>query len=1276
MKRTVIISTVCIMMLLSANKLLGQSFSVNGINYSITSSSTVTVTGGTYSSNTLVIPDVVNYNGDVYAVTTMGDWIFMHCNGLTSIIIGDSLKSIGSWTFMECNDLRSLTIGSSLTSVGSWTFEYCSNLTEMYIKAMNPPSAGGWSFLIPNTATVHVPCGRASVYQGWRGLTTADILPFDIHVQSNNAVMGTANITQSNTCSNDTATIEATANISYRFAFWDDGNTDNPRKIKLTSDTISMAVFSTATSGISCVLGTVNNSNKGAVTGSGDYPNNTVATIEAIPNTKYRFLRWNDNNTTNPRMLTVTRDTLLIAYFDIIIDTVHLGTAGTLNSLSNIKHATCLTITGFIDARDIQFMRDSMIFLTDLDITNATIVGYSGNEGTRYGNNVTYPANEMPVYSFYNPNTGTIKTALTSVKLPISLISIGENAFRNCFGLISVTIDNSVTNIGTAAFENCYDLSSVTIPNSTKTIGANAFRSCVKLTSIAIPNLVTSIGNEAFRDCSGLISASLGNSVKTIGDAAFYFCSNLASVNIPDSVTYIGANAFRSCAKLTSITISDSVTYIGNEAFRDCSGLTFASLGNSVKTIGDAAFYFCSNLAFVNIPDSVTYIGANAFRSCVKLTLITIPDMVTSIGNETFRDCSGLTSASLGNSVKTIGDAAFYFCSNLASVNIPDSVTYIGANAFRSCAKLTLITIPDMVTSIGNETFRDCSGLTSAILGNSVKTIGDGAFYSCSNLASVNIPDSVTTIGANAFRSCAKLTSITIPNLVTSIGNETFRDCSGLTFASLGNSVKTIGGGAFYSCSNLSSITIPHSVTTIGNSPFAYCFKLPGIAVDLNNSNYISDDGVLINKLQTVLIQCPAGKTGYYTIPNTVTTLKYDAFAGCSVLDSVTIGSSVTTIEEYAFIGCSGLKTIINLNLVPQNISYNVFYSVNTSACILRVPTASVTDYQNTSEWQYFTIVGGGLLFSAKGNIATLGNITANIPDGIYPNNTPITLKATPVSSSFLGWTNGAVNISATDSLSFILTQDTVIIANFGNVGSINLTTAGTLNTQADFTLITHLTLTGNIDARDIRFIRDSIPLLSDLDLTDATIVEYIGKEGTEYGYYRTYPANEMPVYSLISNTYLTSVSIPNSVTTIGYEAFYNCRKLVSVNIGNSVTTIGNYAFGECYGLTSVIIPHSVTTIGEGAFVECHSLASVSIGNSVMTIGYEAFYNCRKLVSVNISNSVTTIGNYAFGECYSLTSVIIPHSVTTIGEGAFYYCTGLTSATIPHSVKTIGYDDF
>ena len=225
----------------------------------------------------------------------------------------------------------------------------------------------------------------------------------------------------------------------------------------------------------------------------------------------------------------------------------------------------------------------------------------------------------------------------------------------------------------------------------------------------------------------------------------------------------------------------------------------------------------------------------------------------------------------------------------------------------------------------------------------------------------------------------------------------------------------------------------------------------------------------------------------------------------------------------------------------------------------------------------------------------------------------------------------------------------------------------------------------------------------------------------------------DIPVVEIKSSAFngcanLTSIIIPDSVTSIGDHAFYNCSSLTNITIPDSVTSIGDHAFHNCSGLTSITIPDSVTSIGDHAFYNCLTSITVSennkyfsslngvlfnkdktdlitypIGNerteytipdSVTSIGNFIFYNCSSLTSITIPDSVASIENSAFYNCSSLTNIklpdvidiisgntfrdcssllniIIPDSVTSIKECAFYNCSNLTSITIPDSVASI-----
>ncbi|MCU0858179.1 MAG: leucine-rich repeat domain-containing protein, partial [Pontiellaceae bacterium] len=359
--------------------------------------------------------------------------------------------------------------------------------------------------------------------------------------------------------------------------------------------------------------------------------------------------------------------------------------------------------------------------------------------------------------------------------------------------------------------------------------------------------------------------------------------------------------------------------------------------------IGNYAFNNCSGLTNITLPSGVTDIGNGAFNHCDGLTgRLTIPAGVTNIGSSAFSYCSGLTGLTFSAGVTTIGDSAFSYCEGLTgSITIPAEVTYIGGSAFWYCSGLTGITIPAGVTYIGSYAFRFCSGMTAFDVDdlNSAYCSVDGVLYNKTRTRLIQcpggktgglvVPDSVTGIADWAFNDCDGLTGVTIPSGVTSIPDYTFNDCDRLTSFTVDahNSSYCSADGALYNKTRTrliqcpggktGGLVIPNSVTNIGNFAFHFCSGLISITVDSLNSAYSSLDGVLYNKAQTLLIQCPGGKTGGLVVPDSVTGIRDEAFRNCDGLTSVTIPAGVTNIGIGAFHVCDGLKSITVDDLNP-----------------------------------------------------------------------------------------------------------------------------------------------------------------------------------------------------------------------------------------------------------------------------------------------------------------------------------------------------------------------
>ena len=878
---------------------------------------------------------------------------------------------------------------------------------------------------------------------------------------------------------------------------------------------------------------------------------------------------------------------------------------------------------------------------------------YTMGTNSSYTLYAVWEANEYTIT--YNKNGGTEKAEnpvkFTIEDLPITLNDLSKANYLFNYWYKERDFSGSpvlqIVDIGDvelyAEYVECTDGISLTDAKGEWTVSAYTGTA----TDVVIPKSykgknVTSIGNYAFDNCTSLASITIPDSVTLIGEDAFDWCPSLASVNYLGEVEQwcnISLNGFKA-----------NPLYNGAKLYLNGTLVTDLVIPDTVTKIKDYAFVGCTSLTSITIPDSVTSIEVCAFAGCTSLTSVTIPDSVTTIGGSAFADCDSLTSVTIGNGVTTIGSSAFENCDSLTSVTIPDSVTTIGDYAFADCDSLTSVTIPDSVTIIGSY-----------------------AFAYCYSLASITIPDSVTTIGSWAFYNCDSLTSITIPSSVTSIGNDAFARCYSLTSIVIPDSVTEIGEGAFSGCSSLTSVTIPDSVTTIGDSAFYNCpienATIPTTAIS----------SIPKAKLKTVVI-------------NGGTSIEKGAFYGCSSLTSITIGNGVTTIGSSAFYNCKSLTSVTIENGVTS-IGERAFYSCSslTSVTIPDSVTSigertfdGCTSLTNVTIPNSVTTIGNSAFkYCSSLTSVTIPDSVTSIENGAFVGCTSLTSITIPDSITSIGESalygcSSLTSVTIPDSVTSIgerAFDGCYKLVEVYNLSSLNITKgSNSYGYVGNYAKIIHTSL----DEPSIIKITSDGYVFAYVSNNEIYLVDYQGNE-TELTLPESYNGNKYKInqYAFTWRDDITKITIPDSVTTIGNNAFENCDSLTSVTIPDSVTTIGDSAFYNCpienatiptTAISSIpktklktVVINGGTSIEKRAFDGCDSLTSITIPSSVTTIGERAFAYCDSLTSVTIPDSVTTIENNAFDNCDSLTSITIPSSVTSIGEGAFDFCYSLKS---------------
>lgn len=731
--------------------------------------------------------------------------------------------------------------------------------------------------------------------------------------------------------------------------------------------------------------------------------------------------------------------------------------------------------------------------------------------------------------------------------------------------------------------------------------------------------------------------------------------ANTASnIQLGSCVTAIGVGAFSGYTNITSMEFPESLTVIDSGAFSS-SSISSVDLPSGLTRINDKAFSRCNNLRKIEIPDNVVSIGASAFTYCTNLSECTIGSGITSIGNNLFSGSTNFKKMKITASVPPSINSNTFNGSYQIYVPCQSYDDYISAPYWSNySSRIVCDDIPFKVKYYYSD--GSFGGLVKCDSGNSLtSTIVNNSYTD--DFTKVELGDCIDSVGYGAFNDKNGITEVvwdtTSANTLTTF-NTAFNRCTNAYFPDLAPNMTMIRS-SFQGC-NFNNLTINSGVTLSGGSYYSdapFCnSNIGNLHYDCVNGASGAFNGSYINSL---------------TFGDNISVLDKGSFIQCSGFTDVVLPSGVTSVGDYSFRDC---KDITAVTIHTGSIGGSAF-----ERCYgLKKLTLDSGVTSGSNSYMFMDCSG---LTKINSDVEGVGYLNINyLPWGAFRNcgieDLTLGENMSYIRQSVFSYSNlRKVHIIGNSGT----TIQSTIFGNCPNFTELEIDNCGTISWNG-----------GSIFGNTLKKVTIGGGAIDVLNFSGNSLTDVILKDGV----------TTIPEKIFSGQTSLSSITMPNSVTTIGASAFTNCRSVTDFHMTSGVTFVGNKAFSgwtslsslsaDCSNvngwfsgvtsLSSVTFGSGVRIIGDNAFSNCSSLSNINLHSGITSIGIGAFMGCTNLPNITIPSGVTSIANYTFYGCSGFTSVNIPSGITSIGSSAFQNCGNLTRLTLNRGLTTIGSSAF